>query len=145
MRLIIFMFLSFLLFISCSQTRSSLENNSVEIEKLLMEQSKMWNTGDLEGFMSYYWNNDSLCFLSKNGMNCGWETVYGNYKKGYDTPEKMGNLKFEILKSKPLGAESHFLVGSWNVYRTQDTIGGSFNLIWEKKNGKWVIVFDHTS
>ena len=66
MRLIIFMFLSFLLFISCSQTRSSLENNSVEIEKLLMEQSKMWNTGDLEGFMSYYWNNDSLCFLSKN-------------------------------------------------------------------------------
>ena len=78
-------------------------------------------------------------------MNCGWETVYGNYKKGYDTPEKMGNLKFEILKSKPLGAESHFLVGRWNVYRTQDTIGGSFNLIWEKKNGKWVIVFDHTS
>jgi len=137
--------ISIFTFTSCTETRSNLKNNSIEIEKLLNDQRDKWNNGNLEGFMSYYWNNDSLCFLSKNGMNCGWGVIYDNYKRGYDTPDKMGKLEFEILKSKPLNNESHFLAGRWTVMRSQDTIGGSFNLIWELKDGKWVIVFDHTS
>lgn len=145
MKLIPFVFLVICLFGSCSQSRSNLKNNSIVIENLLNEQKEKWNSGDLEGFMGYYWNNDSLCFLSKNGMNCGWTTIYNNYKKGYDTPEKMGELEFKILKSKPLSERAHFLAGRWIVMRTQDTIGGSFNLLWELKDGRWVIVFDHTS
>lgn len=128
-----------------SNSRSKIANNSAQITDLLMQQQQSWNNGDLEGFMSHYWNSDSLCFLSKRGLNCGWKSVYANYKKSYNTKDKMGRLDFTVLKSKPLTDSSHFLVGQWQVSRTQDTLKGSFNLIWELKNGKWVIVFDHTS
>ncbi|MGB0390045.1 MAG: YybH family protein [Salibacteraceae bacterium] len=124
---------------------SKIENNNELIHELLFKQRDNWNKGDLDGFMGYYWKNDSLCFLGKNGMNCGWENIYSNYKKSYSSKEQMGHLEFEILKSEPLTNQSHFLVGSWKVMRVTDTIGGSFNLIWKEINGEWKIVFDHTS
>jgi hypothetical protein len=95
--------------------------------------------------MEVYWKSDSLCFLSKRGMNCGWDNVYNNYKKSYNTPEKMGRLDFQILKSEPMNDSTHFLVGTWQVSRASDTLGGSFNLIWRRIKGEWYIVFDHTS
>ena len=121
------------------------DNNNEVIHELLFKQRDNWNAGNLEGFMDYYWKNDSLCFLSKNGMNCGWQNIYDGYKRGYSNQEKMGQLEFKILKSEGLNDHSHFLVGTWKVMRTQDTIGGSFNLIWKEINGEWKIVFDHTS
>ena len=143
-----FLIISFtpLLMWSCTfNSRPNLENNGNQIQELIFEQQDKWNNGDLEGFMSYYWNDDSLCFLSKNGMNCGWENIYNGYKKGYGNKEKMGRLDFSILRSEPLNDTTHFLVGQWKVSRTSDTLGGSFNLIWRKVGGKWLIVFDHTS
>ncbi|MBD79763.1 MAG: DUF4440 domain-containing protein [Crocinitomicaceae bacterium] len=145
MKFIPALFISLFLITYGCENHSKVDDHSIEIKSLLMEQQKNWNNGDLEGFMQYYWNSDSLCFLSKNGMNCGWQVIYDNYKRSYSNKDKMGRLDFEILRSKPFGPNSHFLVGKWNVYRSSDTLGGSFNLIWEKKNGKWVIVFDHTS
>jgi hypothetical protein len=57
----------------------------------------------------------------------------------------MGRLDFDILKTKPMNDSIYFMIGYWKVSRLTDTINGSFNLLWQNKNGEWVIVFDHTS
>ncbi|UTW61449.1 nuclear transport factor 2 family protein [bacterium SCSIO 12741] len=108
-------------------------------------QEAAWNEGDLEGFMDAYWKSDSLCFLSKNGKSCGWETVYNNYVKAYPDKEAMGKLEFEIDEMRTIGRLRYFVIGKWTLLRSKDTLGGYFSLVWMKQDGEWVIVFDHTS
>ena len=39
----------------------------------MKEQEKSWNMGSIDDFMDKYWNDDSLIFISKSGINYGWE------------------------------------------------------------------------
>jgi len=41
------------------------------------EQEKSWNSGDIDDFMSKYWNDDSLIFIGKSGINYGWKKTTG--------------------------------------------------------------------
>ena len=53
-------------------------NDCQQIEK--MKQQHSWNNGNIEEFMSFYWNNDSLMFIAKNVFQYGWQTTLDNYK-----------------------------------------------------------------
>jgi len=48
-------------------------SDDVTIRKVLDNQVKAWNKGDIEGFMQGYWKNDSLLFIGKTGINQGWQ------------------------------------------------------------------------
>ncbi len=111
----------------------------------MLEQQNSWNTGDIEGFMQWYWKNDSLKFVSKNGISYGWQKVLDNYKKGYPTQEKMGTLKFDLLHISEAD-QSATVVGKWNLsYTNKPDVGGYFTLLWKNKKEGWRIVIDHTS
>jgi hypothetical protein len=46
-----------------------------------------------------------------------------------------------------LGEETIFVIGEWHLKR-DETLGdlqGMYSLIWQKKNGTWVIITDHSS
>ena len=86
-------------------------SDDIIIRKILDEQTKAWNEGDIEGFMKGYWKNDSLMFIGKNGINWGWQTTLENYKKGYPDTTAMGKLSFDILIVKKLSPEYYYVVG----------------------------------
>ena len=44
----------------------------------MKEQELAWNNGDINGFMNYYWNNDSLKFIGSRGITCGWQKTLNN-------------------------------------------------------------------
>ena len=120
-------------------------SNVVEI--YMQEQEDSWNEGDLEGFMKHYWKSDSLRFIGKSGLNHGWQKTLDNYKKSYKTQEEMGTLKFTNKSMDILGEETIFVIGEWHLKR-DETLGdlqGMYSLIWQKKNGTWVITTDHSS
>lgn len=120
-------------------------SNVVEI--YMQEQEDSWNEGDLEGFMKHYWKSDSLRFIGKSGLNHGWQKTLDNYKKSYKTQEEMGTLKFINKSMDILGEETIFVIGEWHLKR-DETLGdlqGMYSLIWQKKNGTWVIITDHSS
>jgi hypothetical protein len=52
-----------------------------QIIRLMMNQQAAWNEGNLEDFMSGYWENDSLSFIGKKGITRGWQQTLDNYKK----------------------------------------------------------------
>ena len=110
------------------------------------QQMNSWNKGDIPAFMNYYWENDSLQFVSKNGISKGWKKVLENYQKAYPNQEQMGQLFFELNEVRQLSDDCVFVVGSWELsYSKKPNVGGYFTLLWKLKPEGWRIVIDHTS
>jgi ketosteroid isomerase-like protein len=136
-------FLSLFIFISFNAFAQS--NDEVSIRKILDEQTKAWNRGDIEGFMKGYWNNDSLMFIGKSGVTYGWTNTLNNYKKGYPDTAAMGKLSYNIISVKKLSKEYYYVTGKWYLQRSIGDLSGHYTLLFKKENGQWVIIADHSS
>lgn len=147
MKSFIFLSIAMIVITSCN-SKPKLDNSPINtnvITQAMLEQQNCWNRGDIECFMQYYWESDSLQFLTKRGLSQGWNMVLENYKKSYNTPEKMGVLTFDIIEHRPLSDIHVMTIGKWEVVQSNDTLSGAFTLLWEKKQQGWKIVLDHTS
>lgn len=120
-------------------------NAEKAVRNILAEQSAAWNKGDIQGFMTGYWNNDSLMFIGKSGVTYGWNNTLNNYKKGYPDAAAMGQLTFTILKVKSLSDQYQQVVGKWHLQRSQGNVEGHFTLLFQKIKGQWMIIMDHSS
>ena len=94
--------------------------------------------------MEPYWKSDSLIFIGRNGITRGWQATLDRYKASYPTKEAMGTLRFENVQLEVNEAMA-WQVGTWTLYRSADTLSGYFTTQWQKKEGKWVMVADHSS
>ena len=115
-----------------------------EITRILAQQKISWNKGDLESFMSHYWQSDNFTFQSGGNRLEGWESLRLRYQKNY-AGEKMGKLNFTDLDIKVLSRDIVLVLGRWEV-RTEDSLkGGLFTLVIQRKPEGWRIIHDHTS
>jgi len=119
--------------------------DAVSIRKVLDEQIKEWNKGNIEGFMQGYWRSDSLMFIGKSGINWGWQKTLDNYRKNYPDTIAMGKLSYDIILVKELSPEYYYVVGKWMLTRSIGNLGGHYNLLFRKLNGQWLIIADHSS
>lgn len=140
MKKIIFPFLLLLTFELSAQ-----DKNEKLILSILDQQTKAWNTGNLEQFMEGYWNNDSLMYVGKGGVTYGYTPTLQNYKRNYGSPGKMGQLAFQILHVNRLSNNYYQVVGKWQLKRTVGDVGGHYTLLFRKIKGEWKIVSDHSS
>ena len=120
-------------------------SDELGIRKILDDQLRAWNKGDVESFMQGYWKNDSLMFIGKSGINWGWQKTLENYKKGYPDTIAMGKLSFDIIVIKKLSPEYYYVVGKWMLKRSIGDLSGHYNLLFRKVNGSWLIIADHSS
>ena len=115
------------------------------IRKVMDDQAAAWNRGDLEGFMTGYWQSEKLTFISGTDVTRGWQQTLDNYKKSYNSKEKMGTLMFSDLEFTILSKDAAVVLGSWALKRQKDTPHGKFTLTFRKFKEGWRIVMDHTS
>lgn len=134
--------LSFLL-ITCSVFAQ--HSDETIIRKVLADQQDAWNRGDIDAFMDGYWNSDSLLFIGSGGVTYGYKNTIERYKTNYNSKEKMGQLKFDLLHFLPLSADTWMVIGKWQLTRSVGDVGGYYTLLFKKIKGKWVIISDHTS
>jgi hypothetical protein len=118
--------------------------DEVAIRKVLSIQVAAWNSGNIENFMKGYWVNDSMMFIGKS-VTYGWQKTLDNYKKRYPDTAAMGKLSFNLLEFRPLTPVYYFIVGKWHLQRSTGDVGGYFTLLFEKINGQWFIIADHSS
>jgi hypothetical protein len=137
-----FIFIFFILCISSVQAQNPAFN---AIMKNMKAQETCWNKGDVEGYMAYYWNSDSLKFIGKSGITYGWKTTLEHYKKSYPDKATMGTLTFSDIKIKWIKRKLVMVTGSWKLSREKDTLSGYYSLFWKKIKHKWYIIIDHTS
>lgn len=136
----------FIFFLASSALLSQAQSaDEKSIREILSDQTEAWNKGNLEDFMAGYWESDSLLFIGKSGVNNGWQKTLENYQKGYPDTTAMGKLNFDLLELRQLSPEYFFVVGKWHLQRSIGNIGGHFSLLFNKINGKWKIVADHSS
>ena len=124
-----------------------------EIRAVLEQQEAAWNDYDIDRFMRGYWKNDSTIFASGGEASRGWNEMLSRYKKGYDTADKMGQLKFTIQQIDFMGEDWAKVLGEWKLLPKdakpiadgQPMSGGLFTLIFHHVPEGWKIVHDHTS
>lgn len=114
------------------------------IRAVLAHQVSDWNNFNIDGFMQGYWKSDSLLFIGAK-ITHGWDSTIGRYKKSYPNKEAMGILRFEILRLQFTSHDACLVTGKYFLQRKTDNPSGVFTLLFRKKNGKWVVVYDHTS
>jgi ketosteroid isomerase-like protein len=120
------------------------ERSKAEIKKVLEDQQRAWNRGDLDGFLDGYIKSPDLVFTSEGHIYHGWQTMQERFKKNY-AKENMGQLSFEILDIDLLGNDAATVLGRWQLKREKDQPGGVFTLIFRRTPQGWKIVHDHTS
>jgi ketosteroid isomerase-like protein len=128
--------------------QSAAQPDSTEIRhvlRVISEQQKGWNEGDISGYMEGYWKSDSLLFTSGGNIQRGWKATQEKYIKSYDSKEKMGTLYFSNLEVTILSSSSAWVFGYWELKRKNDNPKGVFTLILRKFSDGWKIVHDHTS
>jgi len=129
----------------CCLAAWSQDADETAIRQLLAAQTAAWNRGSIDDFMKGYWESDSLMFIGKSGVTYGYQNTLTNYKNSYRNADEMGTLTFDLIKVQRLSAEYFFVVGKWHLKRNAGDVGGHYNLLLRKINGKWVIVADHSS
>ena len=115
------------------------------IRKLLSDQVTDWNRGDLDAFMTGYWNSPDVEFVSVNGVTRGYASVLAHYKKAYPTQAQMGKLAFTDLEVHVDCADSAHAIGQFHLELKPSNRSGWFTLNFQKFKDGWKVVLDHTS
>lgn len=118
------------------------EKDKTDILKVLDQQTQAWNKGDLEAFMTGYWNSENLKFYGTNGVTSGWKNTLDRYLKSYPGKDHTGTLKFKINAIEPISEDSYYVMGEFFLTRNVGDANGIFMIIFKKINGDWKIIAD---
>ena len=118
-----------------------------EIRSVIVKQQDAWNGGDLEAFMSGYWNSPELTFFSGVHESKGWQAALDRYKKTYQSAgHEMGKLEFANLRIEMLGSEAAFVRGEFHLTMSDGKAPhGLFTLVFRKFADGWKVVHDHSA
>lgn len=142
-----------LLFTSCSNTPGQKDDvayklsdsESDEIINTLMATQDAWNEGNLDEFMKGYWKSEKLVFTGVAGPSYGYDSTLERYKKGYPNQEAMGMLKFSVKDLYKIDQRTALMIGKFYLSRSIGDVVGHYTLVWQKMDGEWFIISDHSS
>ena len=116
------------------------------IQAVLDAQVQAWNAGDLEGFMTGYWQSPDMTFFSGKNKEAGWQQTLERYRNKYQGKgQEMGQLTFSEIQIEQIDATHAWVRGRWQLATSAGTPGGLFTLIFQRRPEGWRIVHDHTS
>src|SRR6185295_824866 len=118
--------------------------DEIAIRSVLDKQVTAWNEVNIDEFMKGYWKSDSILFIGRK-ITSGWDSTLIRYKKSYPDKAAMGKLRFEVLRLDFISKEACLVTGKYFLTREKDNPSGIFTLLFKRKKGQWVIVYDHTS
>lgn len=128
-----------------ASTSESREADRAAIYSVLQAQQEAWNRGNVDAFLTGYWQSPELTFSGSNGVSRGWDGVLARYKKNYPDRAAMGELDFSELEFRFLGPGAALVLGKWHLKREKGDVGGVFTLVWQRFPEAWKIIHDHTS
>ena len=118
----------------------------VPVEAVVRDRAACWNEGNLDGFLSYYWNDDELTVYAGGTATTGWQAVSDRYRRTYkDGHAEMGRQALTDLVVRYTGPGSAVARGRWELTASKGSAGGLFTLWLRRIGGKWVVVHEHTT
>ena len=117
------------------------------IGRVLDDQTAAWNRGDLDGFLTGYWDSPKVVFMSGGTRHDGFAAMRDRYRQRYQAEGKsMGRVTFSEVEVEPLAADVALVRGRWGlVLPDGGKPGGLFTLVFRRFDDGWKITHDHTS
>jgi uncharacterized protein (TIGR02246 family) len=125
----------------------TLSRDELDVIKVLTQQERAWNDGDIDGFAKGYKDSPDVIFIGEH-VSKGFADMLLEYKKNYPTKEAMGTLTFSEIEPHILDEHYAVLVGKYHLDRSKKAGGpaeGFFSLVFEKTDKGWKIIVDHTT
>ena len=116
-----------------------------QIRHELATQEAAWNRGNIAAFVETY--ADDCTFVGKRVLH-GKAQLLARYRAKYATGAAMGHLSFGDLAVKQVDDHVAITTGTWRIERAAPAggaVGGIFSLVWQRRNGRWLIILDHTT
>jgi hypothetical protein len=110
---------------------------------ILEKQETDWNQGNLKGFLSAYWDSDTLRSVSVRGIYYGKERLQNHLKSTFPDSASMGNLSYDVVHIELIGDNDALLTGKWLRKNDKKFRGGYFSILLRKLQGRWQIVAEH--
>jgi hypothetical protein len=106
-----------------------------------------WNRGDLEAALATYWAHADMTWVNRRGVERSATDFIKSMRDEFARrPSEMGKYSGEILDSRSLGSGRVLLVVRWAIRKDErQLMGGVSTQVWELKDRKWLIVFEHAS
>jgi uncharacterized protein (TIGR02246 family) len=132
---------------ACARSQSRVEDPAAEVRAVWTAQVEAWNRGDLDAFMTGYWNSPDLVFFSNKTETRGWQQTLDRYRATYKAEgRQMGTLDFPQLEFKVLGPEAVLARGQWRLKMPDGKEStGMTSVTFQKRSEGWRIVHDHSS
>jgi uncharacterized protein (TIGR02246 family) len=132
---------------ACARSQSRVEDPAAEVRAVWTAQVEAWNRGDLDAFMTGYWNSPDLVFFSNKTETRGWQQTLDRYRATYKAEgRQMGTLDFPQLEFKVLGPEAVLARGQWRLKMPDGKEStGMTSVTFQKRPEGWRIVHDHSS
>lgn len=116
------------------------------VQKALAGQVAAWNAGDLEAAMAFYRNSPDMIWISKSGVDKGYQSVLDAYLKDFADRTKMGLYSYEPLHIESLSSACVYYVFRWRIELAgKRLMGGISSQLWKRIDGRWVITSEHAS
>lgn len=112
---------------------------------ILEKQESDWNKGNLKGFLSAYWNSDTLRSLSVRGLQYGYDRLEKKLLKSYPDSASMGHLDYDVIQIELIGEMDAMITGKWLRKNDKKFQGGFFTVLMRKIKGRWLIVSEQLS
>jgi len=136
-----------LLISACASSPSRAGDPAAEVRAVWNAQVEAWNRGDLDSFMTGYWNSPDFVFFSDEAETRGWHQTLERYRATYKAEgRQMGMLDFPKLEFKVLGPEAVLARGQWRLKMPDGKEStGMTSVTFQKLPEGWRIVHDHSS
>jgi beta-aspartyl-peptidase (threonine type) len=117
-----------------------------EIVSMLTASAATWNRGQLDAFMNDY-ARDSVTYIARGHEGNGWQKLYDGYRAAFFAPGKHSDsLTFEEIRVHVLSPTLAYCTARFALHRGDSLTGsGPFTLVLEKRDGRWLILHDHTT
>ena len=123
------------------------DQETAAIRKVLDDMTVAWNKGDLESYMTGYWNSPDVEFYAGASVTKGYQATLDRYIKGYKAPgREMGKLDFPETNVQLLCPDTAFVTGRFHLLMSNGKQPhGIYTLLMKKLPEGWKIVHDHSS
>ena len=131
--------------IAAPSTSPAQEADTAYIRTELTAIAEAWNRADLDRHVAPY--ADSATMMGNNGLIWGRPAIRALLERGFWREGKpLQQLRFEDVVIRLVGGNNAAIVTGKFILTGggRPDASGRFSTIWEKKNGKWMTVHDHS-
>ena len=117
---------------------------SVAIRQAMAASAAGWNAGDLARFMAIY--ADDAVFVTPKGLLRGKTAIAAKYQPSFaGGGNSRGSLSFTFLEMRGIDPAHAMLFARWTLTGATSSETGLTTLVFERRDGPWKIIADHSS